>query len=196
VAANAWSLGTGSSPVPSAVRTRGRRTRTRRPPRVTRPGSLPWRTAARSGLWRPLGPTSRATLVGEHGLQHLQAGPHGQGEQSLAGGAGQLGDGDGHLLGHVTQDLVGGGGVVGILRHGGALLVELPGGCPTPTPRQASGGDRHLNFHGNRDNLPRGLGRLLVASEWVETLGVSALTVGGGVTSHATAPAPSAGCPG
>jgi hypothetical protein len=42
---------------------------------------------------------------------------------------------------------------VGILRHGGPLLVELLGGCPTPTTRQASGGDRHLNFYGNRDNL-------------------------------------------
>jgi hypothetical protein len=43
--------------------------------------------------------------------------------------------------------------VVGILRHGGPLLVECLGGCPTPTTRQASGGDRHLNFYGNRDNL-------------------------------------------
>jgi transposase len=42
---------------------------------------------------------------------------------------------------------------VGILRHGGPLLVELLGGCPTPTTRQVSGGDRHLNFYGNRDIL-------------------------------------------
>jgi hypothetical protein len=35
----------------------------------------------------------------------------------------------------------------------GPLLVELLGGCPTPTTRQASGGDRHLNFYGDRDNL-------------------------------------------
>jgi hypothetical protein len=42
---------------------------------------------------------------------------------------------------------------VGILRHGGPLLVEQLGRCPTPTTRQASGGDRHLNFYGNRDNL-------------------------------------------
>ena len=33
------------------------------------------------------------------------------------------------------------------------LLVELLGGCPRPTTRQASGRDRHLNFYGNRDNL-------------------------------------------
>jgi hypothetical protein len=42
---------------------------------------------------------------------------------------------------------------VGILRHGGPLLVECLGGCPTPTTRQVSGGDRHLNFYGDRDNL-------------------------------------------
>jgi hypothetical protein len=45
---------------------------------------------------------------------------------------------------------------VGILRHGGPLLVELLGGCPTPTTRQASGGDRHLNFYEDRDNLIQG----------------------------------------
>jgi hypothetical protein len=31
--------------------------------------------------------------------------------------------------------------------------VERLGGCPTPTTRQASGGDRHLKFHDVRDNL-------------------------------------------
>src|SRR4029450_1716849 len=39
------------------------------------------------------------------------------------------------------------------LRHGGPLLVERLGGYPTPTTGQVSGGDRHLNFYGNRDNL-------------------------------------------
>jgi hypothetical protein len=53
---------------------------------------------------------------------------------------------------------------VGILRHGGPLLVELLGGCPTPTTRQASGGDRHLNFYGNRDNLRLHHGLLLPLS--------------------------------
>jgi hypothetical protein len=67
-------------------------------------------------------------------------------------GAGQLGDRDVDLLGQLQLGTVD-GGLVGILRHGGPLLVERLGGCPTPTTRQASGGDRHLNFHGNRDNL-------------------------------------------
>jgi hypothetical protein len=34
-----------------------------------------------------------------------------------------------------------------------SLLVEQLGRCPTPTTRQASGGDRHLNFYEARDNL-------------------------------------------
>src|SRR5215211_4495396 len=70
-----------------------------------------------------LGPDQPGDVFGEHGLKHLQAGPHGQGQQPLTGGAGKLGDRDGHLLGQMTQDLIGGGGVVGILRHG---LILLP----------------------------------------------------------------------
>ena len=33
------------------------------------------------------------------------------------------------------------------------LLFVCLGGCPTPTTRQVSSGDRHLNFHETRDNL-------------------------------------------
>jgi hypothetical protein len=47
----------------NAVRTQsgpGPWIRTRRPPSVIRPASLTCHTAVRSGLWRPLGPTSRA----------------------------------------------------------------------------------------------------------------------------------------
>ena len=36
----------------------------------------------------------------------------------------------------------------------GTRSVELLGSCPTPTTRQASGGDRHLKFYGDWDNLP------------------------------------------
>jgi hypothetical protein len=79
--------------------------------------------------------------------------PHRQGQPSLTGGAGQFGHGHGHPLGQVIQGLVGGGSALGILRHGGPLLVELLGRCPTPTTRQASGGDRHLNLYETRDNL-------------------------------------------
>ena len=54
--------GTSSSRERSAERTRGRRTGTRRPPRLTEPSSWPWRTAVRAGSWRPLGPHSTVTL--------------------------------------------------------------------------------------------------------------------------------------
>jgi hypothetical protein len=48
-------------PVPSVARTLGRRTGTRRPPRVTDPASLPCRGAVRSGSWRPRGPHNAST---------------------------------------------------------------------------------------------------------------------------------------
>jgi hypothetical protein len=106
------------------------------------------------GVVAALGADQPGDVLLEHGLEHLQASPHGQGEQALAGGAGQLGNRERHLLGQLEPGAVGGSGVVGILRHGGPLLVERLGGCPTPTTGQVSGGDRHLNFYGNRDNLP------------------------------------------
>ena len=42
------------------MRARGRSTATRRPPRVTEPRPLPWRTAARSGSCLPFGPATPA----------------------------------------------------------------------------------------------------------------------------------------
>ena len=51
----------GSSPEPSAARTRGRVTGTRRPPNVTEPRSLPCRTAVRAPSCLPLGPASALT---------------------------------------------------------------------------------------------------------------------------------------
>src|SRR4051794_508137 len=56
-------VSTATSYSPSAVLTRGRRTPTRRPPSVTSPVSWPWRTAARSGLRLPFGPTTSSTSV-------------------------------------------------------------------------------------------------------------------------------------
>jgi len=52
---------TGSSCSSSAVRILGRRTWTRRPPRVIEPSSWPWRLAVRSGLCLPFGPTTSST---------------------------------------------------------------------------------------------------------------------------------------
>ena len=58
---NASYDGTGSSPEPSAARIRGRRTGTRRPPKVTEPSSLPCRVAARAGSCCPFGPHTATT---------------------------------------------------------------------------------------------------------------------------------------
>jgi hypothetical protein len=50
--------------------------------------------------------------------------------------------------------VVGRGGAVGILRHGGPLLVERLGSCPTPTTHgRHQAGTATSTFHGDRDNL-------------------------------------------
>jgi hypothetical protein len=83
--------------VPSAVRTRGRRT----PPPAPEghlAGLAAVRTAARAGLWRPLGPTSRATSSASRTSSTCRpAQPPGR--AGPRGGAGQFGNGDGHLFG-------------------------------------------------------------------------------------------------
>ena len=61
VEANSSYVATGTSPVPSAARTRGRVTGTRRPPNVTELRSVPCRVAARSGSCFPLGPHTAVT---------------------------------------------------------------------------------------------------------------------------------------
>jgi hypothetical protein len=114
--------GSDSSRVPSAVRTRGRSIRTRRPPRVTLPGWVPCRTAARSGSWRPLGPTSRSTSASSRLPSTPRPVPTASARRALAGGAGQLGQGDGDLLGQ-DQLSVGGHGRLRMLGH-----VAVPSG--------------------------------------------------------------------
>ena len=130
----------------------GRRTRTRRPPRVTTPCSLPAHGSP-VGVVAALGASQLGDVLGHQHLHDLEARPYRKREQAFAGGsAGQLGEGNGDGLGQRELRLAG-GGVVRILRHGGPLLVERLGSCPTPTTRQASGGDRHLKFYGDWDNL-------------------------------------------
>jgi len=99
-----------------------------------------------------LGTDQLGDVLGHQHLHDLEARPHGKREQALAGSAGQLGKGNGDGLGQRELRLAG-GSVVRILRHGGPLLVERLGSCPTPTTGQASGGDRHLKFYGEWDNL-------------------------------------------
>jgi hypothetical protein len=66
-----------------------------------------------------LRPDQPGDVGGRHDLQHLQARPDRQGEQALAGNAGQLGNRNGHLLRQLELGKVGRDGAVGILRHGG-----------------------------------------------------------------------------
>jgi putative intracellular protease/amidase len=53
-----------------------------------------------------LGADQPVDILGQHGLQHLQAGPNRRGEQALAGSAGQLGDRDAYLLGELELAMV------------------------------------------------------------------------------------------
>jgi hypothetical protein len=129
VEANAWSAGTGGH--------------------LARFDAVAYGCAV--GIVAALGANQPSDVGGQHGLKDLQAGAHGQGQQPLTGGAGQLGTRQGDLLGQLQLRVVSRGGAVGILRHGGPLLVELLGGCPTPTTRQVLGRDRHLNFYGGRE---------------------------------------------
>ena len=101
-------------------------------------GAVPYRSPL--GVVTAPGADQPGDILFEHGVQHLQSGADRQREQSLAGGAGKLGNRDGDRGGQLQLRLVGGAGVMGILRHGGPLLVELLGGCPTPTTRQAQAG--------------------------------------------------------
>ena len=81
--------GTATSAVLSAVRTRGRRTGTRRPPNVTEPASVPWRTAMRFGSWRPFGPANAITSLVHQRVHHLQAGADRECQQPFSHRAGQ-----------------------------------------------------------------------------------------------------------
>ena len=68
------------------------------------------------GVVAALGADQPGDVLGQQGLQHLQARAHRQGEQALAGSAGQLGNRQRHLLRQLELGVVGGGGAVGILR--------------------------------------------------------------------------------
>jgi hypothetical protein len=112
------------------------------------------------------GPVGVVLALGAHlgfqlGLQQLahdsQSHRHTHGQQPLPGGGGHLGHRQAHLLGQIGQQ----GDVLALhkantryLLHGGPLPSGRLGGRPTPTTRQVSGGDRHLNFNKPQDNLP------------------------------------------
>ena len=79
--------------VRSALRSLGRRIETWRPPRATRPSSVPWRTAARSGSCHALRarPGPSTSLIQDQRPDDLESGADGEGQQSLLELAGELG---------------------------------------------------------------------------------------------------------
>ena len=73
----------GTSVSPSAVRTRGRSTSTRRPPSVTSPSSWPWRTAVRSGFVLALRADDIVDLLLHQLAQHAEPDTDAEREQPL-----------------------------------------------------------------------------------------------------------------
>ena len=157
---------------PSALRSRGRRIWTWRPPRVTSPASLPWRTGDAVGVVAaPLAGEGGGLGVEDH-VEHLEPGADDEGEQALLELAGQLGDGDGDGVGQrdgrlrALAERVGPGllrGRAPSARRGswsdssssdGPLLDRclLTDARDLP-PGRHQAGDRHLNSHAQRDNL-------------------------------------------
>ena len=144
-------VGTGSFQVPSAERTQGRTD----PYAAAAEGHLArlaaCRTAARAGLWRPLGPTNRATSSSSMAWSTCRPVPTASASSTSRAALASSATDQGHLLGQLELSTVSNGGAVGILRHGGPLrrAWRMPDTYHTAGLRR----DRHLNFYGNQDNL-------------------------------------------
>ena len=103
------------------------------------------------GVVAALRAADRSDVVLHQRLHDLQPSADRYSQQALVGRRGDLCERDLHVLVLVGRGALGPAGVVlPTLAHGGPFL-----GLRTrvPTPRQVSGGDRHLNFYGYRDNL-------------------------------------------
>ncbi len=85
--------------------TRGRVIRTCRPPSVTIPSSLPWRSALRAGSWRPVA-REGLDLVLRHRLDDLQPRTHDERQQALFALACELTPGDTHGIGEHERRLL------------------------------------------------------------------------------------------
>ena len=100
-----------------------------------------------------LRPAHRGHVLFHQRLHHLQPGADRAGEQTLAHVLGDLGHRHAHRLRHRVAQL----GArhrrprLVVLGYGGPLLVELLGGSPTPTTRQASSGGPPPKFNDGRE---------------------------------------------
>src|SRR4051794_36637171 len=121
--------GTGSSPLPSVARTRGRRTGTRRPPKVTDPASVPCRVAVRSGSCLPFRPHAEVTSACINCCMTCTPGADREGEQSLAHVGSDLLHRDADMVRHGKCRRVGHGRLI-LLGHSGPLSLGVLGGSP------------------------------------------------------------------
>jgi hypothetical protein len=149
-------VATGSSRSSSAVRIRGRRTATRRPPNVIDPSSWPWRFAVRSALCLPFGPTTSSNLELHQLVHDAQADADAESEQALPGRPNELTE---RLLdprwertlprlqrGHDPRR--------GYLLHGGSSCPRGLGLRPARSqPERTRREDRRSKFYEISDNL-------------------------------------------
>src|SRR3954449_229906 len=126
---NSSYAGTGSSPLPSVARTRGRRTGTRRPPKVTDPASVPCRVAVRSGSCLPFRPHAEVTSACINCCMTCSPAPTARASKSLAHVGSDLLHRDPDMVGHGKCRRVGHGRLI-LLGHSGPLSLGVLGGSP------------------------------------------------------------------
>jgi hypothetical protein len=86
--ANAWQISTVTSPVPSAERTRACAPRTGWAAEGHQAGLSAMANRRPVGVVAAFGSDQPGDVLLKHGLEHLQAGPHGQAQQPLVGSTG------------------------------------------------------------------------------------------------------------
>jgi len=144
---------------PSTARTLGRRTGTRRPPRVTDPASVPCRVAARSGSCLPRGPHNASTSAAIIAAITCSPAP-----TARASSPSRTSAAISSITTLTTSGTTGTGTsprtltLVRAVFFWKSLLTAVPRlGCLGRRPRsplgRAQAGDRHLNFHDTRGNL-------------------------------------------
>jgi hypothetical protein len=142
---------------PSTVRARGRVTGTRRPPRVTEPFPLPCRTAARAGSCLPFGPATEATsasniaCITDKPVATLNARSASLATPAMSAMSPEAPRADLPGLAAPAEPQPGHSSVRSSWRSPCCRSV-LADAQHLPRGRHQAG-DRHLKFHGDRDNL-------------------------------------------
>ena len=138
--------------MPSPARIRGRDTGTRRPPRLTEPGPDPCRTATRPGLCLPRGPATAVTSASNIACITCSPVPTARASRPSRRSAATSA-----IATFTCFGTAGGASLAGTFFLWYCLLTAVP--CSvglswrTPNTYRCQAGDRHLNFHEERDNL-------------------------------------------